>query len=89
RHYTLQLLAAQDEQAVRDYLAGHGLAERARYFGFRRQGEPWFAAVYGVYASRAQAEAAARSLAERIKEFPWVRPLSDVHEAIRAGESKG
>lgn len=89
RHFTLQLLAAQDEQAVRDYLAGHGLAERARYFGFRRQGEPWFAAVYGVYASRAQAEAAARSLAERIKEFPWVRPLSDVHEAIRAGESKG
>jgi septal ring-binding cell division protein DamX len=88
QHFTLQLLAAQDEQAVRDYLADHGLADHAMYFAFRRQENPWFAAVYGVYASRGQAEKAAQSLAERIDESPWVRPLSDIHEAIRAGEPK-
>nr|MBS0020994.1 SPOR domain-containing protein [Gammaproteobacteria bacterium] len=89
RRFTLQVVAAQDEQAVGDYIARHGLADRARYFAFRRQGQTWFAAVYGIYASRAQAEQAARSLAERINESPWVRPLSDVHDAIRGGESQG
>ncbi|MFZ0258301.1 MAG: SPOR domain-containing protein [Gammaproteobacteria bacterium] len=89
RHFTLQVVAAQDEQAVEDYLAVHGLAERARYFAFRHQGERWFAAVYGVYASRAKAEKAAKVLTGRINASPWIRPLSDGHEAIRGGESKG
>ena len=87
RHFTLQVVAAQDEPAVEDYLAVHGLAERARYFAFRRQGEPWFAAVYGIYANRAKAEEAAKVLTGRINASPWIRPLSDVQEAIRGGES--
>ncbi len=82
-HFTLQLMAANNEAGVIKFIEENGLVESAAYFFSERDGNPWYAVTYGSYATRAEANAATLPPSLRgIK--PWVRTFGGIHNAIRA-----
>jgi septal ring-binding cell division protein DamX len=88
RYYTLQLTAAQDEQAILDYIYKSRLAANVAYYRFLRQGQPWFAVVYGAFPTRSEADRAALRLQADLQQAsPWIREFSSVQEAIRESNS--
>jgi len=62
--YTLQVLAARSEDAVRQFIAGQKDPDQYGYFQSVEDGQPWFIVVYGSYGSRVQAEGTVPSLAD-------------------------
>lgn len=81
--YTLQLLAVQNEPAIRKYIETHRLQGKVAYFQTVRQGQPWFSLVYGVYPDRKAAVAAIAALPPGLeRKSVWLRRMGSVHEAI-------
>ncbi len=81
--YTLQLLGAGSEQAVRDFVASQPNREQLLRFTTRRQGKDWFVVVAGRYSSIEQARAAIAALPAHQREAgPWPRVLKDIQEEI-------
>ena len=82
--YTLQLLATLDESLLRAYLDEHQFTEPVAYFGFRRDGKHWYAAVYGAYAGKSQAQQAVAALPPEVgKNPPWIRQFASIQKIIR------
>lgn len=80
--WTIQLFGTASDQALLDFVARHRLAEAA-WFGVLRDGEPWYALIYGVY----EDIDAARSAAERLPravlgERPWIRKFSGIQALL-------
>lgn len=81
--YTLQLLGAGSEQAVRDFIASQPNREQLLRFTTRRQGKDWFVVVAGRYTSSEQARAAIAELPAHQREAgPWPRALKDIQGEI-------
>lgn len=82
-HFTLQLMAANNEAGVVKFITDNGVEEFSAYFFSRRDGNPWYAVTYGSYASRADANAVQLPASLRgVK--PWVRSFGGIQNAIRA-----
>jgi len=82
--YTLQLLATLDEDLMRAYLGKHKFAEPVAYFAFQRDGKRWYAAVYGAYAGKSQAQNAVANLPPEVgKNPPWIRQFSGIQKIIK------
>ena len=82
-HFTLQLMAANNEPGVIKFIEENGLTGPAAYFFSVRDGNPWYAVTYGSYPSRAEADAVVLPASLRgIK--PWVRSFGGIHSAIRS-----
>ncbi len=77
-HLTIQLVAGGEYASVQQFIATHSLQERAAIVGSRRNGEPWFVVLYGVYAGFSEAREALEALSEELKaNKPWIRKLGD------------
>ena len=82
--YTLQLLATLDEDLMRAYLDKHQFTERVAYFAFQRDGKRWYAAVYGAYAGKSQAQNAVATLPPEVgKNPPWIRQFASIQKIIK------
>ncbi|MBL4851652.1 MAG: AAA family ATPase [Gammaproteobacteria bacterium] len=81
-HFTLQLMAANNEVGVVKFIEDNDLTDVAAYFFSQRDGNPWYAVTYGTYSSRSEANAAVLPSALRsIK--PWPRTFGGIHNAMR------
>lgn len=79
---TLQLMALKDEQAVRQTIARHRLADAA-YFPIQHDGRTLYVLIYGSYPSREAARRAATELpAGLISGQPWVRNFKALHKEL-------
>ncbi len=83
-NYSLQLLAAGNEAAVKRYLNQARLPDKLVYFESTHNHKPWFTVLYGSYPSRDTAlEALKRLPAKLRKSGAWPRRLDSVQAAIR------
>ena len=83
--FTLQLLATRDEDLMRAYLNKHQLTGQAAYFAFQRDGKQWYAAVYGAYPGKSQAQNAVATLPSGVgKNPPWIRQFGGIQKLIKA-----
>lgn len=81
-HFTLQLMAANNEIGVVKFIEDNDLTDFAAYFFSQRDGNPWYAVTYGTYSSRSEANAAVLPSALRgIK--PWPRTFGGIHNVMR------
>jgi len=81
-HFTLQLMAANNEVGVVKFIEDNDLTDFAAYFFSQRDGNPWYAVTYGTYSSRSEANAEVLpSVLRGIK--PWPRTFGGIHNAIR------
>ena len=82
--YTIQLLAARDEQAVLGFIERYKLGSEAAYYTFTRSGVRWYAVVYGSYESNAAARAALDGLDPALRtQSPWVRNFGGIQHVAR------
>ncbi|HEB97364.1 MAG TPA: hypothetical protein ENI96_13160 [Sedimenticola thiotaurini] len=82
--YALQLVGVQDEDSARSFIRRHHLSGPVAYFRTTRNGRPWYAVVYGDFASRADAVAARTRLPGRLaRSGAWPRTFASVQQAIR------
>ena len=83
--YTLQLLATHDEDLIRAYLNKHQFTETVVYFAFQRNGKQWYAAVYGSYLDKSEAQDAVATLPPSTgKNPPWIRQFGGIQKLIKA-----
>lgn len=83
-YFAVQLVAFRDKADVLAYIARHDLGDPP-YGRVLRQGEVWYVLLYGVWPSKAEAEAAVAAMPEDLRQAtPWVRRLGDLQAAIRA-----
>ncbi len=83
--YTLQLLATHDEDLMRAYLDKHQFTESVAYFAFQRDGKQWYAAVYGAYPGKSQAQNAVATLPPTVgKKLLWIRQFGGIQKLIKA-----
>jgi len=82
--YTIQLVTLSSAERTRAYLAKQTEAEQFASYRLQRDGRVLYVVVFGVYGSRAEAQAAADRLPGTVGDVrPWVRPMEQVHAAIR------
>lgn len=82
--WTLQVLASQDESAVKRFLSG--LEDRADYlyFAYPKDGQSWFVVTTGSYSSREQALGVAETMSMPDGARPFPRVMGAYQEALAA-----
>ncbi len=82
-YYTLQLASSTNRKLIEKYYTQNQLQGMAGYYVNRRQGEDWYALVYGAYPSVGEANAAIASLPKDLRKWsPWVRKLKEIQRLI-------
>lgn len=82
-YYTLQLASSTNEKLIEKYYLENNLQGIAGYYKNRRQGEDWYALVYGAYPSVSDANEAVASLPADLKKWsPWVRKLKVIQRLM-------
>ncbi len=70
---------------MRAYLDKHQFTEPVAYFAFQRDGKKWYAAVYGTYPEKSQAQRAVATLPPEVgKNPPWIRQFGGIQKLIKA-----
>ncbi|MEW6648278.1 MAG: AAA family ATPase [Pseudomonadota bacterium] len=89
RHFSVQLVGAGTEEAVRAHLRGYDVRGDIALITVQRDGKPWFVLFWGNFADRAAAERAVAALPGPLKRVsPWIRPFADVHAELNAGVAR-
>ena len=84
KYFTLQLFATTSREKRDAFVNQQEHPDRFATFETMRNGEPWYAVTYGVYATQAEAKSAAASLPASIgKVEPWIRTLASVQSAMQ------
>lgn len=82
-HYTLQLTAGTDKNAIKAFIKRHGLRGKAVYFHRLRDGKDWYILVHGSYAGYSKAKQAISHLPSEVrKSKPWARSFSAIHAEL-------
>jgi septal ring-binding cell division protein DamX len=83
-HYTLQIMSSSREDALLDLLERQPLSGDVAYFRANVNGQTRYSAIYGVFASPADAEAARGQLpADLRKANPWIRQFGAIQSLIQ------
>lgn len=83
KHYTLQIMATSQIDAIKQFLARHPLGPQASYYHTYYQNKNWYVLIYGDYASVAQAKLAMQQLPVSVKNMhPWVKSYRTVQKEI-------
>ena len=85
-NYTIQLMGARKEALLSDFVERNQLLKQneVAYYQTTFKDKPWFQLLYGVYATKKDAQSAAENLPPKIREStPWIRRLSAVQKTIR------
>ena len=88
-HYTVQLIALQQEEHVFEYGRQNGL-DNLLYAQIESQGSSWFVLLLGFYADQSSAEKASLEFVgtRTLKVRPWVRKLAPLQEAIMSSQQR-
>jgi septal ring-binding cell division protein DamX len=82
-NYTLQLASSTNRDLIQKYFEENHLQGKAGYYSSMRQGERWYALVYGSYASVNQAKEAISDLPQDLRKWsPWVRNINSIHKIM-------
>lgn len=82
-YYTLQLASSTNKDLIHKYYTENNLQGKAGYYRNRRQGENWYALVYGSYPSVSAANDAVAELPTDLRKWsPWVRKLKDIQRLM-------
>lgn len=82
-YYTLQLASSTNQALIKKYYLENALQGKAGYYGSVRQGERWYALVYGAYGSVHEAKAAISNLPKDLRKWsPWVRNIRSIHKIM-------
>lgn len=88
KRYTLQLVASSNEQRIKDFIREYKLAPQAKYYTGKRKGKPWYTVVYGDFADKQAAIAAAQKLPDAVKNLePWARQYTHIQDSINKNHS--
>ncbi len=81
--YTLQLASSTNAKLIKKYFDENSLTGKAGYYKNKREGEYWYALVFGAYPSVAEANVAIATLPKDLKKWsPWVRKLKSIHRIM-------
>jgi len=79
--YTLQLASSKNKKLIEKYYFDNNLQNKAGYYSSYRQGERWYALVFGSYATVAEAKTAFKDIPVDLRKWsPWVRKIKDIHK---------
>jgi len=82
-YYTLQLASSTNQGLIEKYYTENALYGKAGYYRSQREGEYWYALVYGTYPSVSDAKEAINHLPPGLKKWsPWVRNISSIHKLM-------
>lgn len=82
-HYTLQLASSTNQALIRKYYEENRLQGKAGYYSFLKQGETWYALVYGAYPTVNEAKAAMAGLPQSLRKWsPWARNIASIHQIM-------
>lgn len=82
-YFTLQLASSTNAELIKKYFVENSLDGKGGYYKNKREGEYWYALVYGSYPSVNAANAAIASLPTDLKKWsPWVRKLKSIHRIM-------
>lgn len=82
-HYTLQLASSTNKKLIEKYYNENQLRGKAGFYRNQRDGENWYALVYGSYPSAGEANEAVAGLPESLRKWsPWVRKMKDIHRLM-------
>ncbi len=81
--YTLQILGVHDRLTLKKFVAKHHLNDLATFKTTYRN-KNWYVLIYGIYPTRAMAEAALAELPASLRENtqPWTRSLDSIQKVI-------
>ncbi|MFO7604565.1 MAG: SPOR domain-containing protein [Gammaproteobacteria bacterium] len=83
KNFTLQLASSRSEQLIEKYFIENALEGKAGYYKSQRQGESWYALVYGSYESVSEANEAIANLPQDLRKWsPWVRRIDSIQKII-------
>jgi len=84
-NYTIQLLSADRESAVIDFMNDNRLENKTHYFYNVTDNGAWYSLVYGNYATRRAAQESLENLPAALRTaHPWIRTMGTVQELIRS-----
>ncbi len=86
--YTLQLLMSRNEQGIVSLIDQYDLflSGRYAYYPVKREGEVWYALVYGAFSTVSLAESAIKSLPQGlVKNRPWIRKIGTLQKLAAKG----
>lgn len=79
KHFTVQLIGVSNESAAIRFIHKHALEDQAAYYSTTRNGNPWFAVVYGSFTSPSTARQALRRLPSSLRSAsPWIRTFGKI-----------
>jgi TPR repeat protein len=82
-HYTLQLASSTNQALIRKYYEENRLQGKAGYYGSVKQGETWYALVYGTYPTVNEAKLAITDLPQSLRKWsPWARNIASIHKIM-------
>ena len=82
-HYTLQIMAGSNLDAIQRFWQTQNLPGKAVYYHTNKNGQSLYVLVYGSYSNRDQAAAAIASLPGAIRNNkPWPRSFGDIHGSL-------
>lgn len=84
-HYTMQMMALVDKPKVLRFVKQHKIADQSAVYPISRRGKLLTVLVYGSYASRAEADKAAKALPKSWGVGqPWIRSFSDTRKDLQS-----
>jgi septal ring-binding cell division protein DamX len=82
--FTIQLIAAQDAEALAGFIHQQGLAGRAKLLKVRRNGDDWYVVVLGDYPDRAAGREALQKIPPTLRrDGAWIRSFGELQQLIR------
>ncbi|HEX5514315.1 MAG TPA: AAA family ATPase [Gammaproteobacteria bacterium] len=82
--FTIQLIAAQDAEALAGFMHQQGLAGRAKLLKVRRNGDDWYVVVLGDYPDRAAGREALQKIPPTLRrDGAWIRSFGELQQLIR------
>lgn len=84
--FALQLLGVRNRASAEKVMAEFKQAlgsDQLSVYETTYKGQPWFVVVYGPVNTKKAANLKAGSIAKRLQNQPWVRPMAKIQEDIR------
>lgn len=83
-NFTLQIMGSFSKDSISKLIDQQHDSTQWASYQTTRDGKPWFVAVYGNYASKEAAKAAAEKLPPGLKEGkPWPKAISVIHDEMK------
>lgn len=81
-HYTIQILGTHQKDTINQFIKSNSLIDKAVVFRSVRNNRDWYTLIYGSYADKPTAQAAASKLPGSVKS-PWIRSFDGIQESLK------